>query len=64
MTDFGWSGMIDLMKRRETYCGTYEYMAPEVVSGVAQSDKTDIWSLGVLGYELVHGKTPFIASTP
>lgn len=64
LTDFGWSGEVDKMKRRETYCGTYEYMAPEVVSGVNQSDKTDIWSLGVLGYELVHGKTPFVASTP
>ena len=39
-------------------------MAPEVVQRAGQDDKTDIWSLGVLTYELVHGKTPFVASTP
>ena len=64
LTDFGWSGEFDVQKRRQTYCGTYEYMAPEVVQRAGQDDKTDVWSLGVLTYELVHGKTPFVASTP
>ena len=45
-------------------CGTLEYMAPEVVTGSQQSDKTDIWSLGIMAYELFHGKTPFLAPTP
>ena len=51
ITDFGWSGEFDANKRRQTYCGTYEYMAPEIVTGAQQSDKTDIWSLGIIAYE-------------
>ena len=34
-------------------------MAPEILFGEAQSKKTDIWSLGVLLYELFHNKVPF-----
>lgn len=63
LTDFGWSGEFDTEKRRQTYCGTYEYMAPEIVTGANQSDKTDIWSLGIIAYEQLHGKTPFVSST-
>ena len=63
ITDFGWSGEFDANKRRQTYCGTYEYMAPEIVTGAQQSDKTDIWSLGIIAYEQMHGKTPFLANT-
>lgn len=40
-------------------CGTHEYMALEVFTGKKQSPKADIWSLGVLFYEIMFGYAPF-----
>lgn len=44
---------------RRTFCGTYEYMAPEIITGKPQTKAVDIWSLGVLLYELFEGKSPY-----
>jgi serine/threonine protein kinase len=60
--DFGWCSPASDTKRN-VRCGTYEYMAPEVAGGRSYSSKVDLWSLGVLAFELVHGTTPFRAPT-
>jgi len=39
--------------------GTLPYIAPELLSGKDHSDKVDWWSLGVIAYELSHGRHPF-----
>ena len=57
--DFGWSAEYFEDVKRETLCGTFEYMAPEVFFRNQQTKKTDIWSLGILLYELYHGYAPF-----
>jgi serine/threonine protein kinase len=57
--DFGWSTEYFENIPRETLCGTFEYMAPEVILRSKQSKKTDIWALGILLYELFHGSAPF-----
>ena len=44
---------------RNTFCGTYEYMAPEIVNELPYNNSIDIWSTGVLLYELIHGYSPF-----
>jgi serine/threonine protein kinase len=44
--------------------GTLPYMAPEVLRGHAPSVRSDIWSLGVLFYEMCTGKLPFAGQTP
>jgi serine/threonine-protein kinase ULK/ATG1 len=47
----------------ESYCGTPINMAPEVLEKRAYNHKADIWSLGVLIFELMTGIPPFIANT-
>ena len=44
---------------RTTFCGTYEYMAPEILKESSYNNLVDIWSLGILLFELSHGYTPF-----
>lgn len=45
---------------RFTYCGTVDYMAPEIVKNLPYDHHVDIWSLGILLYELLHGFAPFL----
>lgn len=42
-----------------TYCGTLDYMSPEVMEAKQQNEYVDIWSLGILLFEILQGKAPF-----
>lgn len=57
--DFGWCAKAN--KQRKTFCGTLDYMAPEMFSLEGHSFEVDLWALGVLLYDLLHGRTPFSA---
>lgn len=41
------------------FCGTFEYMAPEIIRGSIYDRSIDIWSLGIILYEMINGVTPF-----
>ena len=60
LTDFGLSTKNEL---RKTYCGTPEYLAPEIIKGELHDRAVDFWCLGCLIYEMLNGCPPFTSDT-
>lgn len=67
LADFGTArilGMDTSITRTGQIIGTPDYMSPEQIRGEALDASCDIYSLGIIAYELVTGMRPFVADTP
>ncbi|XP_041123826.1 cGMP-dependent protein kinase 2 isoform X4 [Polyodon spathula] len=64
MVDFGFAKRIGLGKKTWTFCGTPEYVAPEIIMNKGHDFGADYWSLGILIFELLTGSPPFSGSDP
>lgn len=52
-----------IFRRRDTMCGTMDYLPPEMVENSVYDERVDLWAVGVLTYELLVGHPPFEAKT-
>ena len=59
LADFGFARFAEEHTLMETVLGTPMFMAPEVLTGKAYTYKVDVWSLGVLAYEMMVGSEAF-----
>ena len=59
LIDYGLAKILKESDVAQTYCGTPEYIAPEMVQQQGHDRMVDWWALGVLTFELIVGVTPF-----
>ncbi|XP_036383101.1 cGMP-dependent protein kinase 2 [Megalops cyprinoides] len=59
LVDFGFAKKIGSGQKTWTFCGTPEYVAPEIILNKGHDFSVDFWSLGILVYELLTGNPPF-----
>lgn len=59
LADFGLATKVLPGKLATSFCGTAEYLAPEMLKGQGHDFTVDIWTLGILLYEILVGIPPF-----
>src|SRR3990167_7279480 len=60
LADFGTANFVE-RTHKDSVCGTPEYLCPEMITKQGHDQKVDVWCLGILMYELLSGKTPFVS---
>jgi aurora kinase len=58
LCDFGWAANFRDSQPNE-FCGTLDYVSPEVAQMKHYNGSVDMWSLGILAFELLTGHVPF-----
>ena len=57
--DFGFARYFESNKMLNTLCGTPLYMAPEIICDNNYNNKSDLWSIGIILYEIIFGVRPY-----
>ncbi len=59
LIDFGMAKIVQNDEKATSFCGTPEYLAPEVITGEGHNRSADWWSFGILIFEMLCGIPPF-----
>jgi serine/threonine protein kinase len=59
IADFGFARKVDKNMLLNTLCGSPMYMAPEIINKQDYSIKSDLWSVGIIIYQMIFGRVPF-----
>lgn len=59
LCDFGWAAKLSDEEYMKLQGGTFVYMSPETLKGEEQGKFSDIWSLGILLFEILHNREPY-----
>ena len=60
LTDYGMSKFIKKGETTNSFCGTKEYLSPEMIIGTGHDAANDWWGVGILTYEIIFGVPPFL----
>eukprot|EP01113_Clastostelium_recurvatum_P043895 TRINITY_DN7337_c0_g1_i1.p1 TRINITY_DN7337_c0_g1~~TRINITY_DN7337_c0_g1_i1.p1 ORF type:complete len:639 (+),score=162.20 TRINITY_DN7337_c0_g1_i1:1685-3601(+) len=64
IADFGFARFIEAQSLADTLCGSPLYMAPEILKLQNYTIKADLWSVGIILFEMLSGTSPFDCKTP
>ena len=59
IADFGFAKIVGDEELADTMCGSPLYMAPEIMTKAPYTDRTDLWSVGIILYEMLYAKHPY-----
>lgn len=59
LCDLGWAAVIRPEEMKRSFCGTLDYVSPEMKDSGLYDHSVDLWSLGVLTFEMIAGFAPF-----